>query len=153
MIRQIAAGSLVLSLTLLHPGASQARRIAASKSDPLNVQQARALCVHSGGPHQNIWIRGYFQRGPVTDGPFQFEGALFISSAVKLPAGAVASSPAQRQGLRVFIMNTVRLARAEHRAVSQIRPGDLVLAHGSLTCSQGHASFNADRAQVVRHQV
>jgi hypothetical protein len=149
MIRHITAVGLILGLTLLQQGTSHAQSTAVSQSHPLNVQQARALCARSVGVHPGIWVKGYYQVGAMSDGPFVLQGVLFSSSAVKLPVGAVPSSLAQRRGLPIVMKNTVRLTRAEDRAMRHIRPGNLVLGHGWLMCWVGHPIFSAASVQAV----
>jgi hypothetical protein len=70
----------------------------------------------------------------MTDGPFPFEGLLFDSKKVKVPAGAVPKTSAQKRGLRVFTMlGSVVRGSAELR---KVRGGSHLLLGGTIFCGK-----------------
>lgn len=150
MIKRLAAGVFILIVAVLQPIPTLAHQpLTSSRSHPLSVRQVKSLCSRSGSAHPNTWVTGYFQRGPISDGPFFFQGFLYDSAAAKLPAGTVPSTPAQRKGLPIFMVDTLRLSRTQKAAIQRIRPGRRVLAHGTVVCSRGRPGLKADEARAV----
>jgi hypothetical protein len=114
-------------------------------SSVLTVQQARKNCYPMSNFREGhkVWVVGYFQWGPVTNGPDPFEGFLFDSPKVRLPAGQWP----QQAGLLISAPSMLENLRPVD--VPSLQPGDRLLVHGTVGCAGNAVTLLLDRIEVV----
>ncbi|HCG03323.1 MAG TPA: hypothetical protein DEV93_22640 [Chloroflexi bacterium] len=113
-------------------------------SSVLTVRQARKNCypISNFREGRQIWVVGYFQRGPVTNGPTPFEGFLFDSPKVRLHG-----QWPQDAGLLIGTPSTFENSRPVD--VPSLQPGDRLLVHGTVGCAANAVTLILDSIEVV----
>lgn len=147
-ISRVVLVAVVVTILLLLPLSSYAQQDVRAVH-ALTVRRSLHLCARAWSIHPNTWVKGYFQRGPITDGPLQFEGVMSESRTTELPMGTVPSTPAQREGLHIGVGYDVRLTREQYAVLRRIHPGSFILAHGTVACLRRSALLNADMVRLV----
>jgi hypothetical protein len=135
----------ILSLVVLPTVSRAAPESRTPRMRALTVRQALLRCAGSTAQYRDVSVLGYFQWGPMTDGPRHISGLLFDSKKVRIPPNINwdHTPPVERQGLS-FIMGY------ERRFARLIHVGSHLLVHGTLSCNGGYPHTPYLKANSMR---